>query len=236
MLKRAFVSKNSQSAGSDRRTRRTEDSPQEPDASPRSLFNDFLDVLRTVLLQFERQSALEWLEALISEEPSAYVDGFGKVAWMSAKLRTVVDGRRLPKESVLVYAGVRLSNRFDAEDEEECFLLGAFLSVIHALLQLDQLELVVQLLENMSEEVLAAALVGMDDAQLSKLRRRIASRPAQELGPPVLASGSRRRRAELGDGGDQRLDEVLMISAAGLDPMPLSRISERRRLDDPLFE
>eukprot|EP00929_Paragymnodinium_shiwhaense_P006601 TRINITY_DN11036_c0_g1_i1.p1 TRINITY_DN11036_c0_g1~~TRINITY_DN11036_c0_g1_i1.p1 ORF type:complete len:208 (+),score=28.27 TRINITY_DN11036_c0_g1_i1:99-722(+) len=183
MFKRAFVSKLLRSAGSDRQTGKTGDSPQEPDV-PRSLFNDFLDVLRTVLLRFERQSALEWLEALISEEPSAYVDGFGKVAWMSAKLRTVVNGRGLPRESYLVFAGVRLSNSCSAEDEEECFLLGAFLSVIHALLQLDQLELVVQLLENMSEEVLAATLVGMEDAQLSKLRRRIASRPAHELGPP----------------------------------------------------
>eukprot|EP00929_Paragymnodinium_shiwhaense_P006602 TRINITY_DN11036_c0_g1_i2.p1 TRINITY_DN11036_c0_g1~~TRINITY_DN11036_c0_g1_i2.p1 ORF type:complete len:236 (+),score=22.86 TRINITY_DN11036_c0_g1_i2:99-806(+) len=162
MFKRAFVSKLLRSAGSDRQTGKTGDSPQEPDV-PRSLFNDFLDVLRTVLLRFERQSALEWLEALISEEPSAYVDGFGKVAWMSAKLRTVVNGRGLPRESYLVFAGVRLSNSCSAEDEEECFLLGAFLSVIHALLQLDQLELVVQLLENMSEEVLAATLVGMED-------------------------------------------------------------------------
>eukprot|EP00929_Paragymnodinium_shiwhaense_P074546 TRINITY_DN38159_c0_g1_i1.p1 TRINITY_DN38159_c0_g1~~TRINITY_DN38159_c0_g1_i1.p1 ORF type:complete len:163 (+),score=20.78 TRINITY_DN38159_c0_g1_i1:104-592(+) len=96
------------------------------------LLNNVLDLVRGVLHDADLAFSQRWSELFVREAPTAYVVGLGQETWMWIKFETVINGRRLPRESALVYGGFRLGRYVD--HAEDCFLLAGLLDILYDLL------------------------------------------------------------------------------------------------------
>eukprot|EP00929_Paragymnodinium_shiwhaense_P042437 TRINITY_DN21963_c0_g1_i1.p2 TRINITY_DN21963_c0_g1~~TRINITY_DN21963_c0_g1_i1.p2 ORF type:complete len:241 (+),score=38.32 TRINITY_DN21963_c0_g1_i1:105-827(+) len=193
------------------------------------LFNDVVDVLRGSMLTGDLRLCLECVELLGRQAPSAYVVGLSRTTWMWVMMQTTVGGRYLPPDASLTYGGFSCVGADDVADE--CFLLGSLLSIIHDLLELQDLDLVLKLLENLSAEGLLASVVGLENSVWMNLKTIIAQRLAEAAGARNQAfdlTRLRGRRGAYDDIGELRLDDADRWCELGLEHILSNTISTRR--------
>eukprot|EP00929_Paragymnodinium_shiwhaense_P077167 TRINITY_DN39721_c0_g1_i1.p1 TRINITY_DN39721_c0_g1~~TRINITY_DN39721_c0_g1_i1.p1 ORF type:complete len:258 (-),score=42.03 TRINITY_DN39721_c0_g1_i1:304-1077(-) len=155
------------------------------------LLNEVLDILRGVLLKGEQQYSLEWIEALAVEGRSAYVGGFGNESWMTIKLGTNVNGRRLPRGASLLYSTPHETTYND--DADHCFVLNSLLDIVHGLVltgdELD-LRLALEVLRKISVEGVLSCVLGLSRTTWVQLKGHLKIPSGQVDGrTPVLLTG-----------------------------------------------